>query len=160
MFKTLTAGITALSLTLASAAPAQAQSFNREDVGKLLIGLAAVAVIGAAIEENRDRRSNSTRVHDTPSWNGINSGSWSSLNRQHQQFHHQRRAIPASCLRDVQTRFGTQPMFGQRCLERNYAQLSRLPARCAVRVYTNNGPRQGFDPLCLREQGYRADRHH
>lgn len=150
--KSLIAGVAALSL--ATATPVAAQGLDREDMGKLLIGLAAVAVIGAAIEENRDRNE-STRVHDNHNqynWGRINRGNdWSNLNRSN------RRVLPRECFRRVETRFGTQRMFGQRCLERNYRHVNSLPGRCAVRVYTDNGPRRGFDPLCLREQGYRAD---
>lgn len=160
MFKPLIAGIAALSLTLATAMPTYAQGMNREDVGKLLIGLAAVAVIGAAIEENRDRP-RSTPVHDTNQWSGINrNNDWSGLNRQHRHSRDARRALPHACLRTVETRFGTQRMFGRRCLERNYRHASRLPERCSVRLYTSDGPRNGFDPLCLREQGFRSDRRH
>jgi hypothetical protein len=160
MFKPLIAGITALSLTLATTAPLHAQSIDRENVGKLLIGLAAVAVIGAAIEENRDR-SRSTPVHDNRQTGGINrNNSWSDLNRNHRHNNDARRVLPGGCLRTVETRFGNQRMFGQRCLERNYRHASRLPERCAVRLYTNDGPRRGFDPLCLREQGFRSDRRH
>ncbi len=164
MFKPLIAGITALSLTLATATPVQAQGMNRDDVGKLLIGLAAVAVIGAAIEQNRDRpRDHSTQVHDRHQWNGINrnnNNNWSNLNRRAENNRDNRRTLPRACLRSVETRFGTQRMFGKRCLENNYRHVNNLPGRCAVRVYTNNGPRRGFDPLCLREQGYRAERRH
>ena len=157
MMKSLIAGVTALSL--ATATPATAQGLDREDVGKLLIGLAAVAVIGAAIEGNKDRNE-STQVHDRHNWNGINrNNDWSSLtNNNHNAGNNRnRRVLPRDCVRRVETRFGTQRMFGQRCLERNYRHVNSLPGRCAVRVYTDNGPRRGFDPQCLREQGYRAD---
>ena len=162
MFKPLIAGITALSLTLSTAAPAQAQGVNSEDVGKLLVGLATIAVIGAAIENNRESRPNrSTPVHDTPSWSGINSNSgWSDLNRRHSDTRQARRILPHACLRTVDTRFGQHRIFGRRCLEHNYRHVNRLPDRCAVRLYTNDGPRRGYDPLCLREQGYRSDRRH
>ena len=151
MLKSLIAGVAALSL--ATATPAAAQGLDREDMGKLLIGLAAVAVIGAAIENNNDRSDkSSTPVHDQHNWSGINrNNNWSSLNNS------PRRVLPRSCVRRVETRFGTQRMFGQRCLEQNYRHVNHLPARCTVRVYTDNGPRNGFDPRCLREQGYRAD---
>ncbi|MEL6840058.1 MAG: hypothetical protein AAFP85_12255 [Pseudomonadota bacterium] len=149
MMKSLITATVALSLAVAT--PASAQGIDREDLGKLIIGLAAVAVIGAAIEENRDRDS-STKAHDSHDWSGINrNNDWSSLNRSN------RRVLPRECFRRVETRFGTQRMFGQRCLQRNYRHYHSLPGRCAVRVYTDNGPRRGFDPLCLREQGYRAD---
>lgn len=160
MFKPIIAGFTALSLTLATALPASAQGMDREDVGKLLIGLAAVAVIGAAIEENRDRRSDNTasQAHDRGQRNGINrNNSWSELNRQN-QVNTARRTVPHACLRTVETGFGAQRLFGQRCLERNYRHVNQLPNRCAVRLYTSNGPVRGYDPLCLREQGFQSDR--
>ena len=162
MFKPLIAGIAALSLTFTTATPTYAQGLDREDVGKLLIGLAAVAVIGAAIEENRDRnRDRSTPAHDTPNWNGINrNGGWSGLADNHDANVSSRRLLPHECLRRVETRYGPQRIFGKRCLDNNYRHASRLPDRCAVRVYTNNGPRRGFDPQCLREQGFRSDRRH
>lgn len=164
MFKPLIAGITAISLTLATTTPLHAQGMDRDDVGKLLFGLAAIAVIGTAIDRNRDRdrdRNRSTRAHQTPQTGGIHrNNGWSELNREHQRATNSRRVLPRACLRTVETRFGDQRLFGQRCLERNYRHVSRLPERCAVRVYTTNGPRSGFDPLCLREQGYRSNRRH
>lgn len=157
MLKSLIAGVTALSLTMASATPIAAQGLDREDIGKLLIGLAAAAVIGAAIEENREDNRPTQAHHNSNNWGGIDrnrTNNWSNLNR-----NSNRRALPRDCLRRVETRFGTQRMFGKRCLERNYRQVNSLPGRCAVRVYTDNGPRRGFDPQCLREQGYRSTRH-
>lgn len=155
MFKPLIAGIAALSISLVS--PAQANGLDREDVGKLLIGLAAIAVIGAAVEQNDRRENRSTPAHDRNrgSWSDLpdRNNDWSNLPRRND-----RRVIPGDCLRHVETRFGTQRMFGRRCLQRNYHHFSSLPDRCAVRVYTNDGPRRGYDPLCLRQQGYRSDR--
>ena len=160
MFKPLIAGITALSLTLATATPTQASGLDQENVGKLLIGLAAVAAIGIAIENNRDdddRRTTTVtptqRVHDR-------NYNWADLNRPRSRGHDRRADLPRDCLRNVETRFGTQRLLGRRCLQRNYAQFNRLPNRCAVRVFSDNGPRNGFDPRCLREQGYRINRRH
>ena len=47
MIKSLIAGIAAFSL--ATATPVAAQDLDRENLGKLLLGLAAVAVIGAGL---------------------------------------------------------------------------------------------------------------
>ena len=156
MFKPLIAGLTALSLTIATVAPAQAQGLSRDDTGKLLIGLTALAVLGAAINNNDRDKEPATQVHDRDQWSQQGRGNghgWGNLNHQNN-----RRVLPGECLRGIETRFGTQRMFVQRCLERNYRQVNSLPARCAVRVYSNDGPRQGFDPLCLREEGYTSDR--
>lgn len=160
MFKSLIAGVTALSLTLATATPTYANGIDRQDASKLLIGIIAIAALGAALDNNR----RSERETPTPVQRGINrNNDWADLNRRHNNNSNnynnsRRRALPHECLRAVETRFGTQRMFGQRCLERNYRHVNRLPERCAVRVYTADGPRRGFDPLCLREQGYRSDR--
>jgi hypothetical protein len=160
MLKSLIAGVTALSLTMAGALPAAANGLDRETAAKLIIGLAAAAVIGSAIENNRDdNRSTQARDNHNNGGNNRNNGginrnnNWSDLNR-----NSNRRVLPSDCLTRVETRFGTQRMFGQRCLERNYRHVNSLPARCAVRVYSDNGPRRGYDPLCLRDQGYRTNR--
>jgi len=160
MFKHMIAGITALSLTFATAAPVQANGFDREDVGKLLIGIAAIAALNVAIENNKrnDRVAEPAQTVDHRS--NRNTDSWADLNRQRPRQNNQarNRDLPRECLQSVETRFGTQRLFGQRCLERNYARVNHLPNRCAVRVFTDNGPRNGFDPHCLREQGFRATR--
>lgn len=161
MFKPLIAGLTALSLTFATVAPAQAQGLSREDTSKLIIGLTALAVLGAAINNNNDRDKEPARqAHDrndrdrwAPQSHGNRGHGWGNLNRQNNRWE-----LPGECLRGIETRFGTQRMFVQRCLERNYRHVNSLPARCAVRVYSNDGPRQGYDPLCLREEGYTSDR--
>ena len=158
MFKPLIAGLTALSLTFATAAPAQAQGFDREDVGKLLIGIAAIAALNVAIQSNN-------RDDSTPATQARNNrnNSWADLNRprhRNDTRNARNRDLPRTCLRGIETRFGTQRMFVQRCLERNDVRVNRLPNRCAVRVISTNGPRRGFDPLCLREAGFRATRRH
>ena len=78
MMKRLVAGVTALSLTLASAAPVDANGLDREDVGKLLFGLVAIAAVSAAIENNqrRENENAATQAHSTP-----RNGSWADLNR-------------------------------------------------------------------------------
>lgn len=162
MFKSIIAGVTAISLTFASTTPLQAQNIDRNDVGKLIVGLAAIAVIGAAIDQNNDRDRSAARttpVRDNRQWGDIDrTNRWSNPGRQQERARNNRRRLPRSCLRTVETRFGEQRLFGKRCLERNYQFVRTLPERCAVRLYTANGPRRGFDPFCLREQGYRSDR--
>mgnify|MGYP001824587687 FL=1 len=159
MFKPIIAGIAAISLTFASMAPAQANGLDREDIGKLLIGIAAIAALNAAIDNNKRDDRTEARNTQTQTTNH-NDRSWADLNRSRQYNNNRGRVLPRECLRTVDTRFGVQRMFDRRCLNRNYDRVNRLPDRCAVRVYTTNGPRSGYDPLCLREQGFRATRRH
>lgn len=163
MFKQLIAGVTAVSLTLAS--PAQAGNLDRDDVGKLLFGIAAIAALNSIIENNERRstaraaapKQQSTQVHDR-SWERRHAPTdhgqrWSNLSGRSNA-----RIVPFACLRRVETRFGNPRIFTKRCLDRNYRHAANLPRRCAVRLYSNNGPVSGFDPACLRQQGYRSDR--
>lgn len=158
MFKSLIAGVAALTLTFASVTPSYANGLDREEVGKLLIGLAAIAALNAAIENN-NRRDDMTAPVVTPVQRGTNrDNDWSELNRQHSN--NSRRTVPYQCLQTVQTRFGTQRLFGQHCLQRSYRHVNSLPERCVVQLYTFDGPVRGYDPLCLQDQGYRSDRRH
>lgn len=154
MLKPLIAGITALSLSFATATPTQAEGMTGDDVGKLIIGIAAIAALNAALESNdRDDARRPARVDHRRS-------SWADLNRPRHREETRRNDLPRQCLQTVDTRFGTYRLFGKSCLERDYARVNRLPDRCAVRLYTEDGPRSGFDPLCLRDAGYRSTRRH
>ena len=151
MYKSIIAGMTALSLCFATAGPAQANGFDREDAGKLIIGLAAIAALNAALENRR-------RNDDTPApvvdrnHGHQNGGHWNPRpNRA-------RFELPADCLQQAESRGGDYRMFMQPCLARNQVAVSDLPRRCEVRVFTNDGPRNGFDPSCMHDEGYYTDR--
>lgn len=164
MFKTLTAGLMALTLTFTSATSAQAQGLSEEDVGKILFGLLATAAIANAVKNNRDDRAAPVQRHVTPRVEIHRQptkprGEW---RHQNQTRHSERRqdytVLPRTCLRTFDGRNGTQRMLVQRCLDRNYARAASLPDRCAVRVRTDRGTRHGYNPRCLRDMGYRISR--
>ena len=167
MFKTFTAGLLAVSLTFTSATSTQANGLSEDDIGKLLFGLVATAAIASAIKNNRDDDRARVTIQQKPRVH---------VQRQHQPRAHaprqhqprghvrgnHRRAVPAplplACMREVQTRNGIRRIFGQRCLNNNYAQAHRLPRECAVRFNTNRGQRTGYAARCLRNNGYSARR--
>jgi len=138
--KTLTAGILAASLAVTSLTPTSATAgISDEDA---IAGILTLLLLGAAIHNSRD---NDTAVAPQPQPR-VDRG-W--------------RVLPASCIRNVNRRNGnTIRIFGQRCLNNNYAHVARLPEACHVRVRNENGQRrQGFRVRCLRNQGFRTDRH-
>jgi len=148
MYKTMIAGVTALSLTLASAQPAQASGFSDEDVGKLLFGLIATYAIGSAIKNHNDRsRPERQQVERAAPV------------RQGWVHRPSRNTLPQACLTPVGTSYGTFRVFERNCLRQRYAYASGLPRQCSVRLFSNRGPVRGYDPRCLRENGYRARRH-
>lgn len=153
MKKTLIAGLTAFSLALTPAAPAQALS--DEEVGQILFGLVALGVLGAAIKNNRSQQA--APAHQPQ------------VSRNPPAFHapaprHQPRAdpavLPGRCLDRVLTHDGPRRIFGGRCLNRTYDHVANLPGQCRVRLHTSEGPRRGYDAFCLRNHGYRSDRGH
>ena len=157
MFRLLVAGIAALSLMIAPATPAAADGLDREDVGKLLFGLVAIAGVKAALEnrqERRERDAAQTRQRSETA------GSWSDLNRPRPRADDRSRELPIDCLQTLNTRFGQLRLFGAYCLQRNFSGADRLPAFCEVRVHTDRGPRTGYDPQCLRDRGYTTSRRH
>ena len=144
MFKTVSSALAIAALTFGTFAPAPALALNEDQIGKLLFGLVAVAAINRIAQDRRSEQADTQHQGREDR----NTGDW----QQH------RMTLPAACLQTVETSYGDHPLFGQRCLERNFAYASRLPARCEVRLYTDNGPRSGYDPHCLRDSGFHSVR--
>lgn len=183
MFKTFVAGLTALSLTFATPAPASAGSLSEDDLGKIILGLITLGVVGAAIDNNRDERHDDDDDDDRryfgqqPRGNAFGHQPHQNLPRGNAYGHdrggfvrpdvpqhtqrgqfgtHNLRALPLRCLEAHQTRFGPHRMFTRSCLERAGVNLRQLPDRCKVRIVSYSGPRAGFDPACLRREGFRG----
>ena len=134
MMKTLTACLLALSLGLGTvtATPAHATLSDEEKV----IGLLSLFLLGAAIAQNNDNKSDARRDRRDNRW----------------------RELPARCLTSVSTRRGDVRMFGERCLRRHYDHVNRLPARCEISVRGSRHMRHGYVPRCLRHAGFRLER--
>jgi len=135
--KTLTAGVLALSMSLTSLAPTQAQaSFSEEDA---IVGIISLLLLGAAIHNRND--------NDEPVRPRVDPNAW--------------RVLPASCLRgDTRRTGGAVRFFGQRCMTTQYHYVSRLPAQCRVQFRNRRGEhRAGWQARCLRNQGFRISRH-
>jgi hypothetical protein len=157
MFKTMTAALTAIALTVGTAAPVQARGLSEDDIGKLLFGLVAAATLNAAINNRSDRNRQSQAPQETHRPTPGRELFEAPQARRHQG-HRADRILPRSCLRQIETRYGNQRMFTRRCLTRNNIFASQLPQSCGVRVFSVNGPRRGYDPQCLRDHGFRARR--
>lgn len=170
MYKTIIAGITAASLTLATATPAHAQSLDEDQIGKILFGLVATAVIASIIDNQKDE---TPEVIDTLQRDILqtpqqtqprvvqprNAQPWGNPPRFGQPRHAQNiHVLPSQCFASYQTGYGAVRMFVRSCMRENYRQVAQLPFECTVRALTTEGPRNGWDPKCLRENGYRISR--
>ncbi len=147
MYKSLIAGITAISLTITAANPAQAQGLNEEQIGKIIFGLFATAAV-ASIINNQQEKSERVEEPARNTWQPRPRGE-----RPRDQF-----AVPRRCLATFQTRTGSVRMFERGCMRENYRRVAQLPRSCAVRSVTRVGARGGWDPQCLRDEGYYISR--
>ncbi|MBE1285286.1 MAG: hypothetical protein GJ676_18380 [Rhodobacteraceae bacterium] len=137
--------IAALAVTGFTATPARAD----EDVAKVLAGLAALAIIGAAISNDRDdhvvHRRQPVRIDPNPN----------------KQNHVRpippaiaRYDLPRQCVRSF-PELGGKRVLGLACLKQNYRHVQALPYACRVSVERGRKQRTGYETLCLRERGYR-----
>ena len=137
MFGTLkkTASAVALSASVALGAislPATpASATDAEDIAGILAGLAALYVIGRAIEQHNDRPRGSAHVAPPPP----------------PQNH---RIAPARCFRD----FGHARGYLMRCMQNHVSRPNLLPAQCLIHVNTDRGPRNLYRPRCLAQNGW------
>ncbi|WP_163847672.1 hypothetical protein [Pseudooceanicola aestuarii] len=133
-----------LSATIATtsigAAPVQA---GDRDAARAIAGIAAIAILGAAIHEsqrgNRAPQQTHGRPHRQP--------------QAHQpQRQHRARAVPASCLVDTRVNRQRVSALRMRCVDRNVR--GRAPQSCVRRTTANHGPRYVYGKRCMRNNGY------
>ncbi len=136
MFKTIkkSASALALSASIAMAAisvPATpAAATDAEDIAGILAGLAALYVIGRAIEEHNDRGNRGGGRVSAPAQNP--------------------RITPARCFRN----FGHVRGYLMRCMQNHVPRPNLLPAQCLIHVNTDRGPRNLYRPRCLVNNGW------
>ncbi len=158
------AGLTALSLTLtpisASAAP------DGEDIAKTLAGLAVLGLIASAASDRKSKsRNQSNRVYHDPyaSIEGSRSpgvidgelhrGNGGGVKGQKRA---RREPLPRGCALTLTTDRRNRTVYGQHCLNRNYAFVRQLPSDCRLQVRTDRGIRQVYDARCLRRDGWQV----
>ena len=141
---------TAIAVTGMSALPARADN----DAARFLAGLAAIALIGAAIESNRSQYPDTDAYVATP--------------QPPRTPHHQRPRVqpprnsrldlPGQCLGAYPVNGDVRRLYGAGCLRNNYAFNGTLPYACRLGYSDGRRNRTGYEPRCLREHGYRVAR--
>lgn len=147
-------------------APARAD----EDLGKILTGLAALAIIGIAIENANDNApvvtQRQTQPYYVPKGQVYSQRVMPPVVVQPRVVQPQviqpkplprkvtRHDLPRSCLKTVRRGQDEFRILGNHCLQNTYRQADRLPQACKVEVRGNQGVKQGYKPKCLRKRGY------
>ncbi|SDO07261.1 hypothetical protein SAMN05216196_103263 [Lutimaribacter pacificus] len=143
----------ALAVTGLTAAPARADG---NDVAKALAGIAAVAIIAKALDDDRKdkaRRHAPARAHSVRP--DRHRGHVAPRPLPHRVA---RKQLPGHCMVRVQTRHGVQNAFGQNCLQRSSRHATRLPRACAMPTRGRGHNRTFYDAGCLRSYGYSMSR--
>jgi hypothetical protein len=149
---TIAAAATALALMTAAAVPARAGQ-NGDDFAKAIAALAAIAIIGTAINSRDDDRAPPRHVYQPPRQKHI----YSPPQRE-------RRAtvLPAQCAVQLRGHRQSEVVYPERCLRRAGVDR-RLPQRCEVSL---SGHRRGsergrghgrtaYEQNCLLNAGFR-----
>lgn len=133
------ATLAALALMTAAAIPARADT-RSDDLAKALAAIAAVAIIGSALNDNNDRRP--TAVHQ-PRY------------REVPQRAHRATVLPARCAVEVRGRRHSSVAYPERCLRRAGID-QRLPRQCEVVIQGRGRDRTAYDQNCLLNSGFRT----
>lgn len=165
MRNALIAGLVAAALSLANPAAAQtANSNNNDDIGKLIVGLTFLALVGTALskkddtppapevaedDDHRDWERRNDFFRDDRHDDRDNNSRWTDNHPSELT-----RALPAQCLQGVPTYNGPVSIYTSECLQQNRVQITRLPGNCARQVRGVRDEHYGFDPDCLSNYGF------
>ncbi|WP_170457356.1 hypothetical protein [Ruegeria arenilitoris] len=140
---------TAVAITGVSASQAKAA-----DAHDILGGLAAIAIIGAAVNHyNKEKRKESvTRqnnyVHQPQN---VRPDHIRPLPRRVARYD-----LPQRCLKTYNGYSKKRPLLGPNCLEKHYKHANSLPQQCKVGFWDGKKVRRAYEPACLRQKGYRV----
>jgi hypothetical protein len=161
--------ITPFTLAIAAAfgiaiAPAPAAA-DRDDVAKIIAGLAIAGIVAKVIDDRNDRKpANNAQItrhdrynsFDEPRRGRIVDGTLRHRDQPGVRANrgYKRYALPDQCLRILDTARGDRRVYGNRCLQRNYKFANKLPRDCAIRVRTDRGERVVYGSRCLSRDGW------
>lgn len=151
----LAVSMTVTALVPLTATPAAADEIlrpDRRDTTRLVVGAAALALLGAAIvnknrqDEKRDKKKEKEREKDRRE-----------ADRHHTYFDAPRRSqsLPRGCLVDARLQ---GQVFEAECLERSGVRMRDLPSQCRLMVRTRYGSALGYDAKCVARNSSGDDR--
>jgi hypothetical protein len=170
---TLASTALALALMTATAVPARADR-QSDNIAKVVAAVAAIAIIGSALNEKDGRRAHSpavvppARIIPGPRDDRYNNrgddrhDDWRDNDnydrRDDRASRYDRRApvLPAECAIELRDRYRSSIAYTERCLRRS--GLDRLPRQCEVSFEGRGHDRTAYDQNCLLNSGFRTQR--
>jgi hypothetical protein len=152
---TLAATATALALMTAAAVPAHADR-RSDDLAKAAAAIAAIAIIGSALNERDDRSSRRGRAEPEDRHEGRRNGRQEHSRTVRPSYMFQRGAVlPAQCAIELRNRRHTSVAYSENCLRRSGIE-GRLPHQCEVSYNSRGRTRTAFDQNCMLNSGFRT----
>nr|WP_170540205.1 hypothetical protein [Ruegeria arenilitoris] len=140
---------TAVAITGVSASQAKAA-----DAHDILGGMAAIAIIGAAVNHyNKEKRKErvtrqNNYVHQPQN---VRPDHIRPLPRRVARYD-----LPQRCLKTYNGYSKKRPLLGPNCLEKHYKHANSLPQQCKVGFWDGKKVKRAYEPACLRQKGYRV----
>jgi len=147
----------AVAVTGISASKARAA-----DTGDIIGGLAAIALIGAAVKHFSDQNRKNTVTHNynhvykaPPKPVYVKPKSRPPYVRPLPE-RVARYSLPQRCLRTYKGYSKRHPLLGTSCLSKHYKYTNSLPHQCKVGFWDGKKVKRAYEPACLRQKGYRV----
>lgn len=141
---------TAVAITGISASQARAA-----DTRDILGGLAALAILGAAIHHYQDEK----REEEKKRHKHKKKHAKKKVHKPHVRPLPNRVArynLPQRCLRTFNAYSKKHPLLGPNCLKKHYKYANSLPHQCKVGFWNGKKVKRAYEPACLRQKGYRV----
>jgi hypothetical protein len=140
MFKPLAAPLLAGAIALSpiGAAPARADG----DLGKVVAGIALLAIIGTALQDRADAAP--APVHHPHPAPGYGPG------------YGYTPPLPAQCKETIREHGRDVTIYGKACLKQHMRRAEWLPGQCERKVEIFGNPRSVYGAQCLRRLGWPA----
>ncbi len=147
----------AVAITGISASKARAA-----DTGDIIGGLAAIALIGAAVKHFSDESRKNSVTHN---YNHVYKAPKQPVYTKPKHRPHPvrplpervaRYSLPQQCLRTYKAYSQKRPLLGTYCLSKHYKYSNSLPHQCKVGFWNGNKVKRAYEPACLRQKGYRV----
>lgn len=135
-----------LALTGFTATPAQA---GDDDLAKVLLGLTALTILGAAIADDDHAQPAPVYRAPPPRYH-----TYAVPARPPVKPRIVKRRLPADCLRTARFQGKVRNVFGKACLQRRNQPVARLPQSCERVVNISGQKRPAFVANCLRNHGW------
>ncbi len=164
MHRKFIALIVATAITITGVSASKARAADAKDI---LGGLAAIAIVGAALHHysKNERKERAHAVTRAPRHEYKKPKAKHHARKKHKKKRHHVRPLPdrvarydlpRRCLRTFKNYSNSRPLLGPSCLKKHYKHAGGLPNQCKVGFWNGNKVKRAYEPACLRQYGYRV----